>query len=397
MAKYKNGESGKDENGLDDVFSEDYGNEENEIKASNSGYAAAMVRKENIVVRFFKYLIPWPGDRMTEIIRKLIFLASVVVLSISLINIFGNVEEIRKIEDLQEAAINSYEIPPTQEQIDVVTDEREYGAEVQAEHVRLYKDYPDYKGWISITDTGISYPLFQSDANGSLGGKNARYLRNDRNGDYLIAGEIFIDWRNMVQPSANGSPLSPNTIIYGHNMFSGHTYFTDLMNYYTLDFYKNHPAVYFDTLYDKFTWKIFAMIPTTVSTEYGEVWDYHNAITFNDGQYVYSLPDAEQAAFKATTHTEEENFNDYIKRATERSVIDTNVDVQYGDYIVTLSTCDRSLGFHDDWRFVVMARMVRPGESATVDTASATYNNDIVMPSGFYAKWGAGALPWEVR
>ena len=40
--------------------------------------------KENVFVLIAKYLIPWKGDKVSEIIRKIVFLTAAVVLTITL-------------------------------------------------------------------------------------------------------------------------------------------------------------------------------------------------------------------------------------------------------------------------------------------------------------------------
>jgi hypothetical protein len=51
----------------------------------------------------------------------------------------------------------------------------------------------------------------------------------------------------------------------------------------------------------------------------------------------------------------------HLKRAT----LFTGVDVNEDDTLVTLSTCTRHFGQYTDQRFVVVARLLRPGEKNT--------------------------------
>ena len=43
--------------------------------------------KENIFIRILKYLFPWKGDKPAEIIRKIVFLAALVTLIVSVTNL----------------------------------------------------------------------------------------------------------------------------------------------------------------------------------------------------------------------------------------------------------------------------------------------------------------------
>ena len=48
---------------------------------------ANTLEKENIFIRILKYLIPWKGDKPTEIIRKVVFLAALITLIVSVTNL----------------------------------------------------------------------------------------------------------------------------------------------------------------------------------------------------------------------------------------------------------------------------------------------------------------------
>jgi len=66
---------------------------------------------------------------------------------------------------------------------------------------------PDIVGWITVPYTGIDYPVVQAQ-------DNDYYLRRDLNGDYALAGTVFMDYRSPKDASDYG-------ILYGHNMKSG--------------------------------------------------------------------------------------------------------------------------------------------------------------------------------
>ena len=57
----------------------------------------------------------------------------------------------------------------------------------------------------------------------------------------------------------------------------------------------------------------------------------------------------------------EEEFNFYIDNCRSRQLLDTGVDVKYGDQLLTLSTCYAD---EDNSRFLVVARKLREGEVA---------------------------------
>ena len=74
--------------------------------------------------------------------------------------------------------------------------------------IDLQAKYPDVIGWLTVPGTNIDYPfVWYKD--------NDYYLRRDLNGDYALAGTLFMDCR------CEKDFTSQNTIIYGHHMKNG--------------------------------------------------------------------------------------------------------------------------------------------------------------------------------
>ena len=70
------------------------------------------------------------------------------------------------------------------------------------------------------------------------------YLRRDFDGNDDVNGLPFLDSRcDVDEPTTN-------LLIYGHCMNSG-AMFADLQKYKDFDYYKDHPVIYFDTLYER--------------------------------------------------------------------------------------------------------------------------------------------------
>ena len=86
------------------------------------------------------------------------------------------------------------------------------------------------------------------------------------------------------------------------------------------------------------TYKIFAGILANTQSQYGEVFDYVDKTKF------YS----------------KEDFNNFIIDVMDRSWFFTDVDLTYGDQILTLSTCSWPLGKSVDTRWVLFARKRSP-------------------------------------
>ncbi len=328
-------------------------------------------KKQNLFMSIVTGLIPWKGDSVTEIFRKIIFLFSLAILVFALVLIINhlvitmgqdpnaaggtvtdeNGDEVAYIIDLknQEA---------TQAQIDKLPE-----GSINEEYAALYDANNDFAGWISIDGTNVDYPVMQSlpkdefvpcntyetygycsHCEGIMNGTETQtefYLHHDFDRNYLFAGNIFADYEGTFGPDQ----MPNNTILYGHNMLYKYQ-FSALTNYRNdIQSLKNFPIVDFNTLYQDNQYKIFAVFLTNVTEDLGEVFDYYNYVSFDNS----------------------DEFYHYILECMDRSMYETGVDIEYGDELLTLSTCDESL-FKDGVRLVVVARKVRENESPTVDT-----------------------------
>lgn len=100
--------------------------------------------------------------------------------------------------------------------------------------VSLQEQYPDVQGWLTIPDTGIDYPVLQSEQeNGEF------YLKRNYKKEYDINGSLFLQADCKVSESRN-------LIIYGHNMNSG-AMFGNLDLYAGEDYYNAHRFAYLQT------------------------------------------------------------------------------------------------------------------------------------------------------
>lgn len=206
-----------------------------------------------------------------------------------------------------------------------------------------YAQNDDIVGWISVPNTAISYPVMQSE-------DNDYYLHRNFEEQYIFDGIPFMDFRNVITPE-----LYDNTLIYGHNMGLKGNMFTELMRYQKLDFYKKSPVIRFDTLYRESQWKIIAVFEANTEEQFGEVFEYYNFLL------------AEK----------EEDFQNYLDEIYKRSYYHPFVDVEYGDKLLSVQTC---LNDKYETKVVVVARMLRPGESPEVDVNSAKLNENRLLP-----------------
>ena len=169
--------------------------------------------------------------------------------------------------------------------------------------IRTYAQNPDLAGWLCINGTNINYPVVQAD--------NSYYLRRGFDRLYSTAGTLFLDERcRLATPNAAGTA---NALIYGHNTASG-SMFSQLLNYADKAFYTAHPTFRFDTLYEEGTWQVAAVLRTELGA---------------DALPYYSF-------FDAST---QEEWQQRVDAILELSLYDTGVVPQYGDQLLTLSTC----------------------------------------------------------
>lgn len=189
---------------------------------------------------------------------------------------------------------------------------------VQPTSRNLYLENSDMVGWIQIEGTSIDYPVMQTPADPNY------YLKHNFEKSYTDYGCPF------MQADCDVQAPSDNLIIYGHNMKDG-SMFADLAKYGSKDFWQAHKTVRFDTALGGSAYEIFAVIHTTVQA------DAADAIPF------YLFVDAAAP----------EDFADYVSACQARALYDTGIFADYGDKLLTLSTCDN---LTDDGRWLIIAK-----------------------------------------
>ena len=243
---------------------------------------------------------------------------------------------------------------------------------VLSDYEAKFEENEDIVGWIKLEDAKINDPVVQAD-------DNKYYLTRDFNGNDYQNGSFFVDYK--CQFTTRTRPA--NTIIYGHNMVTGPS-FAKLTRYYDarlngdyanrLDFYINNPTIEFNTIWEteRSEYKVFACMFVNTMDAHGDVFKYYKQRDIaNEGQFL-----------------------EYVAQILDRSVFYTDVDLEYGDEILTLSTCYYPFGKAVDTRCVVFARRVRDGESAEVDTSKA-YVNDSPLYFDYYYQVNGGS--WAGR
>ena len=189
---------------------------------------------------------------------------------------------------------------------------------VQSTSRNLYLENSDMIGWIQIEGTSIDYPVMQTPADPNY------YLKHDFEKNYTDYGCPF------MQADCDALAPSDNLIIYGHNMKDG-SMFADLAKYGSKDFWQSHKTVWFDTELGSSAYEIFAVIHTTVQADDADAFPF------------YRFVDAASP----------EEFADYVSACKAQALYDTGISAQYGDKLLTLSTCDN---ITDNGRLLVIAK-----------------------------------------
>lgn len=312
-------------------------------------------KKPPLFKRILSSIFPCKGDGVAESIRKIVFDVAVVALVITggsvLWDVFTQTVQTQISDKQVESIYINGSVNLDDEKKQEILAEK---PQIMEQMMGVYEANKDTVGWIQLgsgDEPIVSLPVMQA-------ADNDYYLTHNFNHEEIKSGAVFADYRNVFQPSR----ISGNTILYGHNVWDG-SMFAKLTRYYNatihgdyddrLGFYKEYPTITFNTLYEASEWKIFAAVLFNTREELGEVYPYTQVLEFGS----------------------KEEFNSYILDIMDRSILWTDVDLEYGDSLLTLSTCYMYSPYENtDTRCVVFARKVRDGESAEVDVSKAQVN-----------------------
>lgn len=123
-------------------------------------------KKENAALAIVKGLIPWKGDSVGEIIRKIVFLVSIVALCVAVLIIIDKYmfEPERQRNEYQSSILQLGNHEPTAEEIAELPEKA-----INTEYAPFYAINNDFVGWLSIKGINVNYPVVQ-------GKNNADYL-----------------------------------------------------------------------------------------------------------------------------------------------------------------------------------------------------------------------------
>lgn len=186
-----------------------------------------------------------------------------------------------------------------------------------AAYGELREENPDFYGWLSIPGTRLNYPVMHTPE------EPERYLRRSFDGKYAASGTPFMDGACYEGCG--------NYIVYGHMMRDG-SMFAMLKEYASEEFWREHPIICFDTPEEAGEYEVLAAF-------YSKAYEVTDKTAFRYYNY--------------TDLTDEAVFDEYLSHIRDAALYDTGVTAEYGDQLLTLSTCS----YHTtDGRFVVVAK-----------------------------------------
>lgn len=318
------------------------------LTAEEAAEDNAKKAKKNIL----KEILPWKGDTVFEMIRKIVFIIAVIIfigagvmLASTLIQSNKAVKDLEQIKEVVTTTAkttidsegNVITVAPTEEE------EQQHNIDIMS----YYKGISDkVVGFIELEGCDIYQPVVQDPEDTT----NTYYLTHTYYDEQNKGGAIFMDYRCTVSEDY----VSPNLVLYGHNQEDG-TMFGNLKNYkQDLEFYAANPTVTLRTEYETGIYLIYAYFVTNALEKQdsnGEVFHYHD--------YIEALND-------------EATFDWYMGEVQSRNQIISPVKAEFGDKLLVLSTCSNEF---TNSRFVVFARKLRDGESVSdYDFTSASFN-----------------------
>lgn len=182
----------------------------------------------------------------------------------------------------------------------------------------LLDENGDTIGWLTIDGTVIDYVVMQTPD------EPDKYLHRDFYGQESRWGTLYVAEACDVQ-------TSDNIIIYGHHMRDG-SMFGSLAQYESADFCAEHSRVKFNTIYGPGEYEVVAVVRTDV----------------NVGSSAFPY-------YQYTQANDPEMFAEYKDFLEQNRIYDTGNEIQEGDRLLTLSTCN----YHtENGRLIVVCRKV---------------------------------------
>ena len=177
----------------------------------------------------------------------------------------------------------------------------------------------DCFGYIEVPGTILSLPVMFTPEN------YQHYIYRNFEDKYEQRGLPFMDVSTQIGKSQN-------YLVYGHNMNDG-TNFGTLREYRKTEYYEEHPYVYFNTPISEGIYQVMFICRSKIYGSEEKVFKYYN----------YGGP------------LTEKEFNTYIVEMEKIALYTTGVTAEWGDELLTLSTCDH---YTEDGRLVIVCKRI---------------------------------------
>ena len=279
-------------------------------------------------------------EKRIHVIIYLLLSILIILSLIYIINFFSLKQEAKEQSKLL-SAIDIYEKEGTKEVVQNTSEEvqenvepesKENGETISTENAeelneetermlqvkQLQEQNADIVGWLEIENTSINYPVLQ-------GKDNSYYMTHNYKKEKSKNGSIFLD------ANYNWNIPSNNLLIYGHNLGNG-MMFQELLKYEKESFYQEHPVIRFTTAEEDAEYEIISAFKSRV---------YHKSEK-NVFRYYFFL-----------NSESEEEYNQFVKNAKNASLYPIDATANYGNQLITLSTCSY---YVEDGRFAVVGR-----------------------------------------
>lgn len=299
-------------------------------------------------------LIPVSGDSPMEIFRKVLTIASGIVLIVCIVSMVISTFSGTNGKGSPDISNNPvYQFEPA-----AVMKDSLFPKGIQENFKKLYMTNNDVVATISIDGTNIEQPVVQTKDNKYYENHNIFKAKDEQ-------GNAFVDYNCDVKE------LGKNTVVYANNNKDGKCPFSPILNYEKIEAFNRNPVISFNTLYNNARWKIYGCFYTTVNKQ-------------DDNGYVFDY---------ASQKLNDDNFDGFIKEIDRRKIYKTSVDINKTDKLLMIS-----IPVHNDYfgdrekrvktRFVIVTRKLRENETEVVVTSKTRYNRRVYKPQAYFDNTG---------
>lgn len=214
------------------------------------------------------------------------------------------------------------------------------------ELLEAYEEYNvDVVGYIRIPGTVLDHPLMQTKDDEQY------YLNHDLDKKVNSHGIPFLSKDSKIEK------FGRNMVVYGHNIHKiSRDVFCDLAYYEDLEYYKEHPIIETISASGTRRWLIFAY---------------------------FIVDNSDEDPFRYSDYTEfraKKDFEEFMQQVQERNWLDVPVDIEYGDTLITLSSCSLELSGSGTNRMVVIGKLLRTDEDVEQIVADTTKTESPLLP-----------------